>query len=119
MINARNPQRSGWQTCLDAFCSFLVHEKKASRHTVSAYRSDLDQFGAFAAERLNAPVSIEEIDKLLIRAWLVADSQPKPKGVEFARLFSVSSANRAAARESNAAHQHPKGSSQDSAYSQS
>jgi len=70
MINARNPQRSGWQTCLDAFCSFLVHEKKASRHTVSAYRSDLDQFGAFAAGRLNAPVSIEEIDKLLIRAWL-------------------------------------------------
>ena len=70
MAEAKIAQRLAWDVCLDAFCSFLAHERKASGHTVSAYRRDLGQFGAFAEDRLGAAISIDKIDKLLIRAWL-------------------------------------------------
>lgn len=59
-----------WQAHVDAFCCFLSHEKRASEHTVSGYRRDLEQFGRFAFERRSSPVLLNQVDKVLIRAWL-------------------------------------------------
>ncbi len=70
MSETKSTQRLDWEECFEAFCSFLAHERKASEHTVSAYRRDLSQFAAFAEARLGEPVVIGKVDKLLIRAWL-------------------------------------------------
>jgi integrase/recombinase XerC len=70
VVEPKSAQRLEWEACTEAFCSFLAHERKASIHTVSAYRRDLAQFAAFAEERLHGPIVVAEIDKLLIRAWL-------------------------------------------------
>ncbi len=48
----------------------LEGERRASRHTVAAYRRDLVQFQRFAAECLGHAPSIEEVDLPLLRRWL-------------------------------------------------
>lgn len=56
-----------------AIASFLGHlggERRASAHTVAAYRRDLDQLAEFVRSRADGPASVDEIDKLLLRAWL-------------------------------------------------
>jgi integrase/recombinase XerC len=54
-----------------AFLRALADERRASRHTVSAYGRDLAQLVTFALERLrkDAPKS-EDVDLLLLRGWL-------------------------------------------------
>jgi len=65
-----SPEIDDWQTRIANFCGFLEQEKRASKHTVLAYRRDLEQFGEFAAKRAHGPVNIHQIDKVLIRMWL-------------------------------------------------
>jgi len=48
----------------------LEVERRASRHTVAAYRRDLAQLGVFAEEALAHAPSIEEFDLGLLRRWL-------------------------------------------------
>ncbi len=52
------------------FVEHLSGERRASQHTVSAYRSDLEQLAGFVRQRKKGRVAIAQIDKLLLRAWL-------------------------------------------------
>lgn len=58
---------------VEAWQSWLKSEKRASRHTVSAYTTDLDAFLAFLAGHLGGPPSLAELAALRpadFRAWL-------------------------------------------------
>ena len=54
------------------FRDFLASERRASRHTVSAYRRDLAQLTAFMVEKRGSELPAHEIDVFLLRQWLGA-----------------------------------------------
>ncbi|HEY3594874.1 MAG TPA: tyrosine recombinase XerC [Polyangiaceae bacterium] len=67
--------------------SFIAHlgsERRASRHTVDAYRRDLQQLVTSLTEALERPASLEDIDVASLRRWLG----------ERARTISASSLSR-------------------------
>lgn len=55
---------------LAQFVEYLAGERRASEHTISAYRRDLDALIAFTRERVGNEPKIADIDKLLLRAFL-------------------------------------------------
>lgn len=55
---------------IDSFINYLEYEKKASPHTVTAYRHDLEQFQEFALISFDKD-SISEADHTEIRAWVI------------------------------------------------
>lgn len=55
----------------NAFFNYMQYEKRASSHTLTAYRKDLEQF--FDYLKLHYPdTNITDIDHLQIRSWMVA-----------------------------------------------
>jgi integrase/recombinase XerC len=52
------------------FLTYLAGERRASPHTVAAYRRDLGQLVAFAADRLEHEPDLDELDVALLRGWL-------------------------------------------------
>ena len=52
------------------FIAHLALERRASAHTVAAYRSDLAQLAAFVAERRPSAKTPRDVDVLVLRAWL-------------------------------------------------
>ncbi len=50
--------------------TYLEGERRASRHTVSAYTRDLEQLGAFVAARLDRDPAVGDVTLPLLRAWL-------------------------------------------------
>jgi integrase/recombinase XerC len=52
------------------FVEALEHERRASPHTVSAYRRDLAQLAAFVAERRPTARGVGDVDVLLLRGFL-------------------------------------------------
>ena len=57
---------------LHGFLDFLASERRASRHTVSAYRRDLAQLSAFMIEKRGSELPAHKIDVFLLRQWLGA-----------------------------------------------
>jgi integrase/recombinase XerC len=55
---------------VERFVAHLEGERRAARHTVSAYRRDLAQLVAFARERRPELRRAAEVDVLLLRGWL-------------------------------------------------
>jgi integrase/recombinase XerC len=56
---------------LEKFMAFLRVEKNASSHTLSSYKTDLDQFFTFLHTHFGSEeYSINQIDRLVIRLWL-------------------------------------------------
>jgi len=55
---------------LDSFINYLEYEKRASRHTVLAYRKDLEQFSEFYQLSFEKE-DISNADHPEIRAWIV------------------------------------------------
>jgi integrase/recombinase XerC len=54
-----------------AFARYLEAERRASRHTISAYRRDIESLAAFATERSSPAVAdVRAIDVYLLRGWL-------------------------------------------------
>jgi integrase/recombinase XerC len=52
------------------FSAHLSGERRASQHTVLAYRRDLEQLAAFLAGRLGRAPALADVGKLELRAWL-------------------------------------------------
>lgn len=52
------------------FVEHLSGERRASVHTVAAYRRDLGQLEAFLRARLDRAPRLEDVTKLSLRAWL-------------------------------------------------
>src|SRR5512133_644611 len=59
-----------YQREVQAFLHFLAMERRASKHTVSAYSSDLAQLGSFLEQRMGRAASLKDINKTLLRAYL-------------------------------------------------
>lgn len=55
---------------IERFCEHLSGERRASPHTTAAYRRDLETLAAFVRERNGGSASVEDLDKLTLRAWL-------------------------------------------------
>jgi integrase/recombinase XerC len=55
---------------VESFTEHLRHERRASPHTVAAYRRDLLQLVDFLGERRGAEPVPADIDKLTLRSWL-------------------------------------------------
>jgi integrase/recombinase XerC len=55
---------------LDRFVDYLSGERRASEHTIAAYRRDLDALLLFARERLGRTPRVPDLDKLLLRGFL-------------------------------------------------
>lgn len=55
---------------VDTFLKYLQYEKRVSKHTLTAYQSDLDQFQAFIQE-VFPDHSPETADYGLVRSWII------------------------------------------------
>jgi integrase/recombinase XerC len=71
---------------------WLAHERRASRHTLAAYGSDLAQFCGFLARHLGQAPSLADLGRLArgdFRAWLAARAGDERAAASTARALSV------------------------------
>jgi integrase/recombinase XerC len=54
----------------ESFINYLQYEKRYSKHTVTAYKNDLDQFVNFCTKVVGDFV-VKEVDAKLVRQWVV------------------------------------------------
>jgi len=71
---------------LDEFLSHLRHERNVSPHTLSAYRSDLEQFAEFLRERNR---HVRDADNTLLRAYLVRLHERRQKKSTVSRKLAA------------------------------
>jgi integrase/recombinase XerC len=61
-----------FEESLGGFLDFLASERRASPHTVAAYRRDLAQLETFMIEKRGERLGVRRIDVYLLRQWLGA-----------------------------------------------
>ena len=64
------PVRSELSRRIVEFADYLAHERRASAHTVLAYRRDLEGLAEFGRERFGEAVTVAQIDRIALRAYL-------------------------------------------------
>ncbi len=72
-----------------AFIRYLDRERNASPHTVRAYAADLGQFQAHMAEEIGRAATLEDVDHLVIRAFLARLHRKGVKKVSAARKLAT------------------------------
>lgn len=70
MPTEQQPRGDEVERLIERFIEHLAHERRASKHTVSAYRRDLRQMAAFVRAHRSAPVELCQVDKAALRSWL-------------------------------------------------
>ncbi|MCH8546254.1 MAG: tyrosine-type recombinase/integrase [Cryomorphaceae bacterium] len=55
---------------IDSFLDYLLHERRYSAHTVTAYKNDLHQFASFLSF-FHPDITQKEINRHIIRDWIV------------------------------------------------
>jgi integrase/recombinase XerC len=55
---------------IERFADHLRDERRASLHTVSAYRRDLEQLAGYLGEELGRPPHLDDVTKRTLRSWL-------------------------------------------------
>lgn len=71
-----------YDSAVERFEQHLRGERRLSNHTVAAYRRDLLQLGEFLTTRLERPVVVTDLSRLLLRAWLASYAERlEPKSV--------------------------------------
>jgi len=64
---------AGLRRAVDGWCRWLIHERRASGHTVAAYTRDLAAFLGFLQVHLGAPPRLADLETLAaadFRAWM-------------------------------------------------
>jgi integrase/recombinase XerC len=79
----------GLERAIAEFVAHLRGERRASVHTVDAYRRDLLQLQAFLAQRLSHPPVLGEVGKLELRAWLAELTREHGTSTVARKLASV------------------------------
>jgi integrase/recombinase XerC len=77
---------------IDDWQRWLKHERRASPHTLAAYRRDLAAFLAFLSNHLGKPAGLGDLAALAradFRAWLAARSATELQASSTARALSV------------------------------
>ena len=77
---------------IDDWQRWLKHERRASAHTLAAYRRDLAAFLSFLAGHLGKPACLADLPGLAradFRAWLAARSAAELRAASTARALSV------------------------------
>lgn len=67
---------------LDSFCDYLLHEKRYSIHTVTAYKTDITQFAHYCSNVYEI-TEIKVIKHTIVRSWIVnrMEKQDTPKSI--------------------------------------
>jgi len=69
-LSVTRPADDAFGQSIDAFVAHLAGERRASSHTVAAYRRDLDQLADYLRERSSGGARVQDVDKLVLRGWL-------------------------------------------------
>lgn len=70
---SREPQDE-FEQSTSLYLSYLAGERRASSHTVEAYRRDLEQLATFLRKHYGRAVTVADTNRLLIRGYLAAQS---------------------------------------------
>ncbi|MBU6402359.1 MAG: tyrosine-type recombinase/integrase [Verrucomicrobia bacterium] len=61
------------------FLSYCQHQRKLSRHTVRAYRHDLDRFQDFTKKTIGSELQVDQVNRQLVRSWIGAMNGASPR----------------------------------------
>lgn len=74
---------------LAAFCEFLRVERRASPHTERAYRTTIEELIQFAAERRKRAITPDDLDLVLLRAYLASRFSHNQAGTLGRKLSAI------------------------------
>lgn len=88
----KEKSRQNLAAALADWLSYLADERRAARHTVAAYKRDLDSFTGFVSTHLGGPPSVSDLESLCpadFRAWLASRANEDRARTSTARALSA------------------------------